>query len=373
MKYIAMLKEDNREILNGNQCVTSLKDLYRVILYPECNELYLRKEFTDTYFTYRGVCDFIQSVQQMFGSSLKIEAEDELFTSKDDAARTLMGIDSVEEFIYDLTRSPDRVMNAIRDMCKYYFKTQVDSSVASNKLATMYRNVQSLQRDLDMSVVQHNMLMAHNNDLRQKLEVLSNRVNYTYKRVTDTDTMFHLEENMFIKVLYIKEHQYVKYTNSLVYYLSEILKTLYSEPVRTVIIDPYYSYQESAVQNPNFAPHWDLTYSDVSSGNIVMAGFQPHLMEDILKNASHIHYLIILDRSGCNQQFVDGYNVETYHVGPAKYCPIGTEPNRIISDSDDTLSVPYVPDYTDLTPNERIQTWSDFDVVTQMIDTIEEK
>lgn len=371
MKYIAMLKPDNDEILKGNNCITTLKALYECIVYPECTELEITKEFADTYFTYRGLVDFVMSIATMF-PSIDVTVDDVMFRDLDDATKTIMRYRTPDEFIFALEQNPTRVMQTIRELCKYYFETQEDSSIASNKLATLLMQVGDLQNECNAKEERILKVESEANEALAKLHSLVSRVNFHYEKTVNEDALFHLQENQFIKILYIKEISRVNYTDTLIYYLREIVKTMYGEPIRCTVIEPFYAYKRVELY-PGYIPHWKLTYKDVFMENIYMAGFQPKVMRDILQNPNHIHYLIVLDRSGCNAPFITGLNVDVVYTVSDNKDAMSIDNRRLISYSEDTLNIPYIDGFNDLSKEEKIQKYSTMPIMHTLLEMLERR
>ena len=184
--------------------------------------------------------------------------------------------------------------------------------------------------------------------------------------------MLIANSNNYNHILYIKELSRVHYTDTLVYYLQEILKTLYGVPVRTVVIEPYYSYGREAMY-PDLAPHWKLKYEDVYGGNIFMAGYQPKLMKDILQNANHVNYLIVLDRAGYRYPHIDCPNTTVvYTASDLTDVPPEIDIDKVISYSDRSMYIPYIEDFDKLSPEDKIQKYSSMDVTKELINYLEE-
>lgn len=371
MKYVALLKPDNDLILKGIICITTLQELYSSIWLDECTELEIRKEFSDQYFTYQGIVDFTSSCALMF-PNINVVVEDTMFKNMEEAAHTLQHYREPQEFEFALTKDPTKVMSTIHELCKYYFETQEDSSIASNKLATLLMQVSNLQKDNEAKDNRMKQLENQLNETEAKLHSLVQRVNYHYDKTVDEKTLFELKENQFVHILYVKEISRVHYTDTLLYYLREIVKTLYGEPIRTVVIEPFYAYQRASLY-PGYIPHWKTTYRDIYQENIYMAGLQPNMMQDILQNSNHIHFLIILDRSGCNAPFVSGSNVTTiYTVSDLTDAEHVNSP-YIISYDANTLNIPYIDNFNSLSIEEKIQKYSTMPIMKTLLDLLENR
>lgn len=371
MKYVATLQMNNDLLVNGIQCITSLKDLYINMWLEECTELVITRPFAETYFTYQGLVSFMRQYKSLFPGK-KIEIEGMSYMDIDSSVKKLKTYETPEEFIFALNRDPEKVMQTIHELCKHYLSVNEDISIASNKIATLYIKLTSKENELETLQKRMSQVQEHTNDVESALHVLVSRMNYQYEKTVDEKSLFDVSENQYIKVLYIKEISRVHYTDTLLYYLSEIVKTLYSEPLRRVVIGPYYAYKQSELY-PDFKPHWNLTYKDVFSSDIYMAGMQPKLLSDIAQNATHVHYLVVLDRSGCNAPFLHGSNVTTIYTASDVSDAIDIPKDRLVSYSESTLNIPYIEDFETISVEDRIQKYSTMPIMHKLLEMLEER
>lgn len=371
MRYVAVLKPDNNVIIHGDLCCTNLKELYAALVDKDTTEIEIKKEFADEYFTYTALCDFVEN-SAAIAPNVRIVVNDTVYSSTMQAAKDLKFYRNPEDFVYALEFNPTRVITTIHTLCDYYLAAHDESVSASNKLATLSVQLEEANQRLEREKLVNKDALRLKNEMEAKLHALVSRVNFKYEKTVNPDTMFLATENKYNHILYIKEITRVHYTDTLVYYLQEILKTLYGVPARTVVIEPYYSYGRESLY-PNLKPHWNLTYTDVYSGDILMAGYQPKLMQDILQDASHVQYLIVLDRGGYMTQHITGGNVSTiYTASDLKDVPDNLRKEDVISYSEDTMNIPYIEDFNDLSPEEKIQKYSSMKVIQRLINILEE-
>ena len=371
MKYVAVEKVDNDILLRGDGCITSLSELYTLLVEPDTDEIEIRADFVKAYFTYTALCDFVENSASV-APNVRVWVADTIYDGVMSAVRDLSEYKDPAEFIYAVEHNPNRVISTIQTLCKSYITANDESSAANNKIATMLVQISDLQRELADANIKNDKLNAVLNDTQAKLHALVSRVNFKYEKTVNPDTMFIAKENSYNRILYLKEITRVHYTDSLVYYIKEILKTLYSSPVRSVVIEPYYSYGRE-VMYPNYVPHWDLSYQNVYSGDIFMAGYQPKLMKDILQNSNHVHYLIVLDRGGYRVPHIDCANTSTiYLASDTKDVPENIPSNKVITYSANTLNIPYIDDFESLSIEDRIQKYSSMPVVKELIKILEE-
>lgn len=371
MKYVALLKPDNDVLLNGDNCCLTLSELYQAVADINTTEIEITKEFADNYFTYSALCNFVEMTAAIT-PNIDVIVNDEMFDTQERAVRNLKNLSGPDEFIYLMERNPTKLISTIKMLCRKFEEANTESNIANNKIATMMVQIEELKSELETKENSYEHLMKTYNDVDAKLRTLVSRINFQFNKDINPDTLFNAEHNRFNHVLYVKEITRVHYTDTLMYYLREIIKTMYEAPVRMVVIEPPFSYDRNTLY-PGFKPHWELTYRDVMSNDIYMAGYQTKLMEDILKNPNHTNYLIVLDRSGHNGQFVSGNNVTTiYTVSDLKDIDPVIEQTKIISYNDETLYIPYIDDFNSLSPEDRIQKYSSMKVTKELIKYLEE-
>lgn len=371
MRYVALLEVDNNVLISGDCCCTNLLELYTAVTDRNTTELVISKEFAEQFFTYDGLCNFVEHTTSL-APHIRIEVPDNVYDNTVEAVRELQTFREPDVFIYAMEKNPTKLISTIQTLCRDYLDAHDEANVASSKIATMLVQIEDLQKQLAYKTTDYNRLLGVKNDLEAKLHALVSRVNFRYEKTVNPDTMFQAHSNDYNHILYIKEITRVHYTDTLVYYLQEILKTMYSVPVRSVVIEPYYAYGRAELY-PTYVPHWQLKYSDVYSGNIFMAGYQPKLMEDILKDANHVNYLIILDRGGYGHQHIVCDNCTVVvTASDLKDVKDGYASDRIISYSENTLNIPYIDGFEDLSVESKIQKYSSMSITKKLINILEE-
>ena len=371
MTYVCVTEVSNEILIHGDECVINLEDLYCALADPECTEVRLTKEFVDKFFTYTALCDFVENCASV-APNAAIIVEGTEYSDMPGAVKSLSRYKSVEEFNYALSYNPTKTIATIQDLCKYYSETRDEATVAASKLSSAVMQLEQAIREKDEVLTDYDKLLSTYNETVAKFEALVNRVNFRYEKTINPDEMFLVRDNKFKRILYIKEITRVHYVDTLLHYLRETLMTLYNVPARSLVIEPYYSYGRESMY-PDYKPHWNLTYQDVYSGNILMAGFQPKLMKDIMLNSNHVHYLIILDRGGYMTPHVEGSNVSVlYTASDLKDVPESIDRSKVISYSEDSLYIPYVDGFEELSPEEKVQKYSSMSVTQALIDVLEE-
>ena len=372
MIYVALLKEDNDVVIRGDRCITSIQDLYRVLVYKDTTQIIITKDFADQYFTPSGLTEFVNNAHSV-NPYIDIEVESSLVNFHKRAISTLSKVRSPQEFIFLLQKNPTEVMDIISLLCESYDSAYSETIVANNKVSSLQLANSKLQAEYESLQEHYNVLMNYKNELEAKLRTIVARINYSYDKDLDEDMCFHLQGNKYTKILYIKERTRIHYVDSLVFHLQEMLKTFYGVPARVVAIEPYYAYENSKLY-PSLVPHWSLSYKDVYMSDIMMAGFQPSLMNDILQDPSNVEYLIILDRGGYKAPHVDGDNVELlYTMSDLGDNHDNLPMSRIISYEQSTLHIPHIKDYQSLSLEERITKYSSMPIVKSIFELIERR
>ena len=208
---------------------------------------------------------------------------------------------------------------------------------------------------------------------QSKFHALISRINYQYNAGVDKNRLFEVDQNSYDKILYIKEITRVQYVDTLVYYLKEILKTLYAMPTRILVIESYYA-DGKISQYPNLTPHHNLIERDVIRGDILMLGVQPNILQDVLKNSSNISILIVLDRAGYSVPHISGPNVEVlYTVSDIKDAPVEIPLGRLISYDESTQFIKYIKDFDKMDTSARISAYSSMGIVKNIVELLEKK
>lgn len=372
MIYVASLKIDNDEIIKGNRCVTSPKELYECITEKDTTEIRILKEFFDEFFTPSGLADFIKNVN-MLNSSIHIVTDFKWEKSEEVAVRQIRSLATVEEFIFALESQPKDTIDLLHMLCDSYLDVYNETLSANNKVSSLHMQNSRLIKEIEEAAVTNNRLMEDKLKAETKLHQLVSRINFSYGKNIDENTMFQIDGCRYDKVLYIKEITRVHYTDTFIYYLQEILKTLYGVPARILVIEPYYAYDRLRLYH-GLKPHWNLRYQDVYESDIFMAGFQPKLARDIMQNSSAYNYLIILDRGGVKDPHIVNDKVEVlWTVSDMKDAPKGLDPTRIITYSGNHLIIDYVKDFDKLSAEAKISAYSSMPIMKEVIELIERR
>lgn len=373
MRYIACKEVDNDEIVKGNACITSMQELYRSILYKDTTEIVIRKDFSDKFFTPSGLKDFIINTNKI-KPNIQIIVQQELSIFNDSIVRDLKSVNKADELVNMILMNPTKMISLIHTLCDEHLSASTETLEANSKVSTMHLQNTTLRLENNRLQDRVNKLQNLQNETSTKLHSLASRIVYKYNKDINTDTMLQLNTHRYDKILYVKEITRVHFTDTLIRYIQEILKSMYNVPARLVVIESYYSYGK-AYMYPDCVPHYELTYNDVRESDIFMAGFQPKLMQDILNNSMGNNFLIILDRCGYGGLHIEAPKVELIcTASDPKDAEIYGIPNdRLISYSMDTLNIPYIPNFDKLSHEEKMIKYSSMEIMKGIIDLMERR
>ena len=372
MRYVASKTFDSNVVIDGSHCVTSMKDLYSCIIEKDATELEIRKDFAEEFFTPASLAEFVKNARSV-NPVLNITTDANTQNFMVEQVKKLSSIRDTAEFIYVLEKNPKDVFSLISELTNFYMSAYSETLEANNKVSTQHLKIATLQRQLSESKKSYDDLMSRYHEAEERLHILVSRINYQYGHNINMDTLLDATGNRYDKILYIKEVTRVHYMDTFIYYLQELMRTLYSVPCRLCVMEPFYAYDNVRLYQ-DLKPSWDLTAEDVYSSDIFMAGYQPTLMQDILKNSSNIRYLIVLDRAGGSQIHIHGDNVETFYcVSDDKDMAEFEDKSRIISYSTQTSNIPHVVGFDSKTNEEKMGAYSSMPLMQKVIDIMEER
>lgn len=373
MIYEASLTYDNDVVIRGDRCITTPQELYQALLYKDTTEIRIHRDFAEEFFTPSGLHDFVSNAQSVNPyCTIAVDADVRDFRLK--AVKALSTYSTVEEVIYQLQAHPREMMEVLKMLCSNYVETYSETLAANNKVSSLQLQNSELIRRLEDSKGAYKRLLNSKALVEGQLGTLVGRINYSYEKDIDPSQFLQLDDSQhYAHILYIKERTRVRYVDTLIYYLKEILKTLYGVPAREVVIAPYYAYGGLKLY-PGLQPSFDLSYSQIYKSDIYMPGFQPGVMSDILKNPSNVEYLIILDRGGFDVPHILGPGVDyVYTMADLSDNYDKIDRQRIISYSHDTLYIPYMEGFNDLSVEDKMVRYSSTAIIKQLIDLLEQR
>lgn len=374
MMYLASLDEAMSDKADGYKFIHTKTELDRIVVDNlTSNKVVIRGDFAQEFFTPTGLTEYIDNVRRM-NVNLVIElddVDDPLTQSKFiDKINTCRNIDELitlmsfhpKEFYDTILALTKRSKNEFNQMLQY-----------SNQVSRLQQVIEGYRSELEEQKYALQTESDNKLSYQSKFHALISRINYQYGVGVDKDKLFHVDKNSYDKILYIKELTRVQYVDTLVYYLKEILKTLYGMPTRILVVESYYA-NGKIRQYPNLTPHHELIERDVLKGDILMLGMQPNIMQDILKNASNISILIVLDRAGYETPYITGDNVEIlYTASDLKDVPDNIPSGRIISYDESTQFIKFIKDFDQMDMSARISAYSSMNIVKRIIQLLERK
>lgn len=372
MRYICTKEFNSEHTLNGYTCITEIEELHRAIVDRNATEITFEDSFVDTFYTPSSFEELVNEISKVNPSlQLKFETPERIIMPAQ--VKRLTKIDTADELFLMLNSQPEKVLDIIKFLGRKYLEVNEETLIANSKLASMQLKVSSLNKQVREYEEQIDKLVRTELHSSTRLEVLVNRINNKYNGNINPDEMFDVEGNSFDKVLYLKEITRLRFTDTLVYYLQEILRSLYSMKCRLVVMEPFNAH-DKYVEYPNLVPTWSCSKLDIVSSDIFMAGIQSLTMSDILKNASNIKYLIILDRTGDTKVHVTGSNVEPLYMlssyeDKSLYQQIPED--RIISYSADSLNIPYIPEFDEMPSEKKMGVYSSLPIMKTLIEMLE--
>lgn len=372
MRYICTKEFNSEHTLNGYTCITEIEELHRAIVDRNATEITFEDSFVDTFYTPSSFEELVNEISKINPSlQLKFETPERIIMPAQ--VKRLTKIDTADELFLMLNNQPEKVLDIIKFLGRKYLEVNEETLIANSKLASMQLKVSSLTKQVRENEDQIDRLVKTELNSSTRLEVLVNRINNKYNGNINPDEMFDVEGNSFDKVLYLKEITRLRFTDTLIYYLQEILRSLYSMKCRLVVMEPFNAH-DKYVEYPNLVPTWSCSKLDIVSSDIFMAGIQSLTMSDILKNASNIKYLIILDRTGDTKVHVTGSNVEPLYMLSSyedKKLYQQIPEDRIISYNADSLNIPYIPEFDEMPSEKKMGVYSSLPIMKTLIEMLE--
>lgn len=372
--YLASLVEETKDKVDGYKFIHTKSEL-DVIATDNLasNKVVIRQDFAHEYFTPTGLQSYIENVHRINPNLIiELDTDSELIT-RDALIEKLKACRNVDELIMLIGAHQKEVMDTIRYLIDSNDQDFQKMLVYSNQVSRLQSVVEGLQAEIEEKNYTIELESDNKLQYQSKFHALISRINYQYNVFVDKNKLFEVDQNTYDKILYIKELSRVQYTDTLIYYLKEILKTLYAMPTRILVIEGYYA-AGKIPQYPNLTPHHNVLERDVIKGDILMLGMQPKMMEDILKNSSNISILIVLDRAGYAVPHIHGSNVELlYTASDLKDVPEGVPMGRVISYSDTTQFIKYIKDFDKLDMSARISAYSSMQIVKNIISMLEKR
>lgn len=372
--YLASLQEETKYKVEGYKFIHTKSELDRIAVDNlNSNRVVIKQDFAHEYFTPSGLASYVENVRRMnFNIIIELDIDGEIIT-RDKLIAEMDRCRNTEELLMLLGAHEKEFMDTLKYLIAHDNERYSTMLQYSNQVSRLQSVIENKQAEIDECKYIIATQQANTLAYSSKFHALISRINYQYDAGVDKNKMFHVDKNSYDKIIYIKEITRVQYIDSLIYYLKEILKTLYSMPTRILVIESYYASGKIPLY-PNLVPHHELIERDVIKGDILMLGMQPNIMEDILKNASNISILIVLDRAGYSVPHISGDNVEMlYTVSDLKDIPEGVPLGRVISYSEQTQFIKYIKNFDTLDTSAKISEYSSMGIIKNIISLVEKK
>ena len=374
MMYLASLVEETKDKVDGYKFIHTKSELDKIAIDNlSSNKVVIRQDFAHEYFTPTGLMEYIENVRRInFNLIIELDIQDEVLT-RDKMIDKMSECRDLSEIIMLQGAHEKEFMDTLKYLIAKNNADFKQMLAYSNQVSRLQSIVEGLQADNEEKDYTIQLESANKLSYQSKFHALISRINYQYNAGVDKNKLFQVDKNSYDKILYIKEISRVQYTDTLVYYLKEIMKTLYAMPTRILVIDGYYADGKIPLY-PNLVPHHNLIERDVIKGDVLMLGMQPNIMQDILKNSSNISILIILDRGGFSVPHVVGPNVELlYTVSDLKDIPKDVPIGRVISYDKSTQFIKYIKDFDKMDTSARISEYSSMSIVKNIVGLLERK
>ena len=360
-------------LLENKVVATTLNELYSYIAKPKLREVIMKDDFVDAYFTDTSLRVFIKEAKRL-NEFLKFKVSTSMSNINIDTTEAVIHMDSRDELIDYVVRK-ENSLTLLKDALNTVHDAHDASLAAASKLSTMHLEVNK-ERDLrETTERKYKNLEEQYTIVHNSLDSLLRRINYQYGIEMSPEKMYGLDirVNNYQKTLYIKEITRVKYTDTMIYYLQEVMRVLYGVRARLLVLESRDAYGK-AFMYPTCKSHLELTYQDIFNSDIFVPGYQSKLMEMVLNNPAGIPYLIILDRTGSLYPFLRGNNVETiYTVSTLKDVPFELKRGDCISYHKDTLHIKHIENFDKLTVEEKLAKYSEMHIITSLVDRMERR
>jgi len=371
MIYSASLVELPADKIEGYYPIHTREELDKLVAkIGEYNKVILRADFVEMNFTPSGIVDYISN-SKLINPNLIFELDkDAERYSPNQFVKKMMGVRSLTELIGLAVKNEKQFLSVYHDIIGEAYDSNTQLVRAGSKISRQQEIHDSLRKEIENLKSELATERRNKVYLSDTLSTLLGRINNQYNKGIDKNRLLTTNRNGYDKIIYIKELSRVQYLDSLVYYLREILKVMYSLPVRSLVIEAYYATGKIPLY-PDYVPHYALRERDVVTGDILMLGNQPNLMRDILKNPSNVSFLIVLDRAGHEIPHILGDNVEYFYtVSDYRDKPEQIPNARTISYTNDTLNIPLIPKFESLDLSQRISKYSSMDIVKKILSTL---
>lgn len=287
----------------------------------------------------------------------------------------LINTTNSDDLISYILVNPVTSLKFIRELLADFKQSSIDKWSMQNKLSAMSLENQSLSEQLLQSEKKSNESIQRMVKIRDRYNELVAKINYQYTIPYEEigNEGFRPETLSYRRVLYVKEVSPVKYTQTLLYYLQQLMNTLNAGHTRSVIIERPGAYMISSAMYPHHTPHFNLNHGDLRNADIVMVGYQKDIMSAIVCNNSQAQYLIIWDKTGSDNMYLYNERIRPiYTMSDLKDNETFNYPeSNILTYSGTDLSIGYIKDFDTLSVQEKLKKYSDMPVMKELLKALE--
>lgn len=372
MIYVCSLnnKEVDAAALNGEQVIDNIASVYKVIASPVCTELIFKEDFLEANFNKSAVPQFIAQLKKI-NPKVKITLNkdyDDYFNVTTDIFNYLK---SEEEFLRYCVDNTGVAMATVKKLIQKYKSDYNESLVSNNKIATMQLVVSAADEKVEEVLKKRDTFSSLYTKTADTLDKIVTKINTASDKKLDVEKFNGIKvdaTNNFDKVLYIKEVSRVRFVDTLIFYIQEVVRALYNVPVRLLVIEANYADNRS-IYYPTCKNR--LTYTDVANSDIFVSGFQQKIIQDVLKNPNAYPYLIVLDRTMTNDIYLKGSKISTLYTASDIKDLNGFIPlNQLISYSADTLHINFIKNFDKLSFSEKVNKYSSMAIFKHIVSNI---
>lgn len=365
MIYRFCCQESLSDKLSGDILIHSVDEVYSVAIdTSEVHKIIFEDDAVRNNFTPASFNEFIVNLRKL-NPSLVLDYVP-VNTYRDDIIRLINMANNPRDFLHIMSHQPKEFIDTVKGYASTIQESTNNALLLSSRISEMQRTTRELIATNEELKKQVNDEQTNKLYYQTQFDNLVARINHTYTTRMNTNANV-IKFNSYDKIIYFKEISRVRYFDTFMYYLQQIIVTLFSMPCRFLVIEPYGA-NGKITQYPRHIPHHTLTTNDVISGDILMMGFQPKLAENIARNGSHISILLVLDRDGSTDIHFEGKNVEVMFVGSDPMELVGLPRDRCISyPNAGCHCIPEIADFYNYNATERLSLYSSMSLMQSII------
>lgn len=333
MIYVCSLKNDQKAFEEGKIILGSIVEVYKVIPSKETQEIIIKDDFLEKYFTPQEFASFATECRK------------------------------INRFL-EITYNP-----------KYSLAASVKNQLpAQRKLGNMNLELWEMKNLREREQLEHSKTKKKLARVSAELDAMVCEMACRFGRAADVDKYAGIEvtDCSYHKILYIKEITRVHYVDTLLYYLQEIIKWVKMRQTRLLVIEAAYGEGRAALYD-NCKAYNELPNEDILDDNIFIAGFHPGIIKNILKNPEKAEYLIVLDRSGFESAFITGNKVELlYTASEAADVQDHEAQKPLISYGPPHLYIPFIKNFKELDSEEQANKYYSMEITKRILELLEE-